>query len=404
MLTIGSGSLGGPPDARATEMRSSWLAPLAALGVSLAAPARAQPVFGHAESLEATVANADLVVVGTLRSPVDGGPPGSLGAAIDVEEVLKARPGEHYERLGFSLPASAKDLTRGSDRPRRLLLAMQDGAMEPAAILVLERGGLEVLAADFTLLRDPADVIRIARETARRMPPGVKRVHTVDIEVPRPSVAGTRWARYSGIFLSVPVDDRLEARARDLLRSDDGSRRIEGVKALRHFKSAENIARLRPLLDDPTSAYLSHAEEDMGREVKVFPVREAAYEALKGWGVEAPRPVTRVEAWRPEAVRLVALTDREVSDADLKGLARFENLEELVLRNTPVTDANLGALAGLKHLRTLTITGTRVTDEGLRTLAGFRSLRFVEISRDQVTDAAVAEVRHLRPDLKIERP
>jgi hypothetical protein len=272
------------------------LGPLIALGISVAAPARAQPVFGHAESLEATVANADLVVVGMLRRPVAGGPPGLSGAAIDVEEVLKARPGEQYERLGFSLRTSAKDLAGGEDRPRRLLLAMQDGAMEPAAILVLERGDLEVLAADFTLLRDPADVIRIARETARRMPAGVKRVHTVNLEVPRPAIAGTRWARYSETFMSVPVDDHLEARARDLLRSDDGSRRIEGIRALRYYKSAENIARLRPLLDDPTTAYLRHAEENMGREVRVFLVREAAYEALKGWGVDAPLPVTRVEA------------------------------------------------------------------------------------------------------------
>ena len=76
-------------------MRPSWLGPLVVLGVSLAAPARAQPVFDHAESLEATVANADLVVVGTLMRPVDGGPPGLPGAAIDVEEIIKSRPGEH---------------------------------------------------------------------------------------------------------------------------------------------------------------------------------------------------------------------------------------------------------------------------------------------------------------------
>src|SRR5690348_14563589 len=121
-------------------MRHSWLGPLVALGVSLATPARAQPVFGHAESLEATAATADLVVVGTLRRPADGAPPGLPGAAIDVEEILKARPGEHHERLGFSLPADSKDLAPGRDAPRRLLPAIQDGSSEPAAIFVLERG------------------------------------------------------------------------------------------------------------------------------------------------------------------------------------------------------------------------------------------------------------------------
>src|SRR3954447_5697991 len=92
-------------------MRAAWLKSLVAVGVSLVASvqAHAQPLFGHAESIECTVANADLVFVGKLvefdgRGQADGR--GRREGTIDVGEVLKEDifTGEPSRRLRVHLP------------------------------------------------------------------------------------------------------------------------------------------------------------------------------------------------------------------------------------------------------------------------------------------------------------
>ncbi len=414
-------------------MRTSAWTSLVALGVSLVLSVRAdaQPLFSHAESIEWTVANADRVVVGKIVG-FGGGEGADEGEGIEatlaVEETLK---GEHRQRLRVWLSRPASVLEGWKDRSRRLLVAVV-GEEDSSAATVIELAdeGLEVLTADFTLLRDPDEVIRVAKETVRRMP-GVRRILGFALMVPNEAVAGTQWAEYYGtggyLLLSVPVDRRLETRALEFLRSDSTFRREEGARALRYFRSAENIERVRALLDDPAWAYLDRAEENQGREVRIYVVRREAYRTLRYWGVDAEKPRIREELWMPERVRVADFSNRDVTEADLKGLARFENLESLFLWNVPVTDAQLREigrlktlrdvyldgskttdaglkpLAGLPDLRYLGLRGTPVTDEGLKILAGFESLRKVDLSQTPVTDEGVAALREVRPDLEIER-
>jgi hypothetical protein len=77
------------------------------------------------------------------------------------------------------------------------------------------------------------------------------------------------------------------------LRSDRDWLRLEGVKALKPFKSDANIALLRTLLGDPAVRGLTRYEAglpvDIGRE---YHVRKAAYEVLRDWGVAVAKPVT----------------------------------------------------------------------------------------------------------------
>ncbi len=447
------------PRSREPDMKPPWLTALAAC-ISLITPARthAQPLFGHAESIECTVANADLVLVARLveygRSKQADGREGHEGT-IDVEETLKQDlfQEEPYQRLGVQLHYPASVLADWKDHSRRLLVALKEDGPDATTVIALAQESLEVLTEDLKLLRDPGAVIRIAKETVRRTPAPVRRIHTFGLMVPREAVAGTRWeglyATGGHLSLGVPVDERLERRAHDDIRSESYMRREEGVRALRFFRSEENVARAKSLLADPGWGYRRHAEENMGLEVRVYGVREEAYRTLTSWGVRADKPVIREEVWRPDRVRQVVLSDARVTGADVDGLSRFENLQELYLRDVPaspdllrrvarlnglrsfevggagvtdegleeiaalgelrhlslratkVTGAGLKALAGLKNLTTLDLSHSGVTDDGLEHLAGLNGLRVLYVSGTSISTGAVAGLAKRRPDLKV---
>ena len=154
------------------------------------------------------------------------------------------------------------------------------------------------MTADVRLLRDPEAVIRAARAAVTRLPANIKRVHTFDLQVPRNVINGTSWETCydtgGHLRLSVPVDQHLEKRAQDSVRSGDPHRRAEGAKALAYFKSDENIALVRPLLNDPGVTYVQPAYEGRAGE-RVFGARHSAYETLKAWGIVVKQPVFREE-------------------------------------------------------------------------------------------------------------
>ena len=178
-------------------------------------------------------------------------------------------------------------------------MATNEYAPSATTVIELAPDGLEVLTADFTLLRDPEAVVQAARDTVRRMPSNVKRIHTFGMEVPREAVAGSKWNKYyetgGYLVLSVPVDERLEKRARAAIRSGSFRKRAEAARILRYFRSDENLERLRTLLDDPGWDYVRHAEENQGIEVRIYGVRQEAYRTLESWGVDVEKPKFREE-------------------------------------------------------------------------------------------------------------
>jgi hypothetical protein len=169
-------------------------------------------------------------------------------------------------------------------------------------MIELVPGKMEVLTADFTLLRDPEAVIGAVEDALLRVSPAAKRIHTFGLAIPREAVAETKWEEYYAtgghLVLSVPVDERLENRAHEYISSDSYQRREEGIRALRYFKSDENVMRARMLLDDPGWAYLYHAQENEGVEVRIYGVRREAYRTLKYWGTSVEKPTLREEVRR----------------------------------------------------------------------------------------------------------
>jgi hypothetical protein len=273
-----------------------------ALGILLAAaiPALAQPLISHSDSLETTVANSDLLFVAKLvkfdiEEPVKDGD--ARHATIAIEENLKREPfnDDPYVGLQVDLPYPAAVLADWQKRSSRLLVAYRDDAPQSTRVIELEAGKVEVLLADFTLLRDPDAAIEAARKIVRRQPAAVKRLHTFHLNVPREKIIGTRWEQYHGHTLSVLVDETLERRAVAALKSKLYQDRAEAARALRFFKSDENTVRVRKLLSDSGWAYLYHAQENNGVEVRIYGVRYAAYRTLKAWGEEVEEPMIREE-------------------------------------------------------------------------------------------------------------
>ena len=116
----------------------------------------------------------------------------------------------------------------------------------------------------------------------------------------------------------------------------------------------------------------------------------------------------------------VDLNNAKVTDADLKHLERFNELEWLDLRVTPigdegvshirnlrklkflnvartsVTDKGLTYISGLVELETLLIGTTKVTDEGMKSLGRMSKLKKMSIFRNAVTDEGLKHLEKLK--------
>ena len=263
----------------------SWIGLVVALGASLlgARATQAQPIFGNTESIECLVANADLVFIGALETFKDQADPDGHEAAIIVEDTLKVPRGECYTKLGVRLPGPASLLTQWEGNPHRLLVFVKEE--DPTAEVI-----------DLSILRDRDLVIEAAREMVHRTPLAVRRLQTFRLDVHRELLRGTRWETLDGLRVSVPVDDRLERRAHESIRSENDLRRLEGIEALWYFKSDENVERLKPLLDDPASIFRpAEAGQFDGPGTRHYYIREETYRTLTSWEVAVEPPVIREE-------------------------------------------------------------------------------------------------------------
>jgi hypothetical protein len=182
-------------------------------------------------------------------------------------------------------------------------------------------------------------------------------------------------------------------------------------------------------LNDPATVVLQRAESNLGVEVQAYPVREQAYQVLRGWGVAVPQPVLRVETTRLDAVKVVDLSNRaeRVHHTDIDALVKFPNLEALRmendrstseayrsiaalktlrvldLRGTKFNDSYVKWLTGLYDLASLNLAGTKITDEGVQELAGLVGLKSLDLRGTGVSEGAVAKLRSTRPDVAVVR-
>ena len=81
----------------------------------------------------------------------------------------------------------------------------------------------------------------------------------------------------------------------------------------------------------------------------------------------------------------VRLTDAGVSDDLLAALPEFEELRILNLSQNEITGAGLKHLAQMKHLEDLDLAYTKVGDDDMATLGGIASLRRLDLSHNRLS-------------------
>lgn len=386
-----------------TFARMLALGSVIALSLSIAPSfAFAQPLFGHAESIEYQAAHADHIVLATIVDISDfDESTGTVEVELSISETLK---GEHSDkrRITLQYPKSIVE-TWTSNEHELLLFGRNDN---PVCLSVIDLSGEElvVLTEDLVALTDRKAVVEQAKRAIAQLMHHESR-GGFSLAVPYEAVAGTSLGIYYGTGgrtqVVVPINEKLQTRARKLASSDRYLECLDGANALSYFKNDENIAILKGLLDDPKWAYERHAQYNFGIEVHHFGIRKAAYESLKEWGLDIERPVFREEHERFDLVQLIVLDDEQVKSGMINGLGRFENLDILYVSNTSVGDEDLKTIATYKKIRDLNLAGTSITDEGLKHLISLKSLKYLHVANTKVTEMGLSGLMELLPDLEI---
>lgn len=307
---------------------------LAFLLCGAAARESAAQVGYTASSVEWTTDAADRVVRASVRDLQfrDAPPLYStdrwqwVTVTLAVQETLK---GETGNRLVFTVRRTRDDRTLRDWRAsgQSLLWFLKRRGREPndftgpesawdapsgtaANKLAVELGGREhggrllapVLAMDLALLQTDSALLDAVRKEARyRKSGGLTEQHGVSI--PRELMAKTGRSGDANALV-VPVDARLEALAHRWMTAGEPTwKRMEGISALRHFRTPAQEALLLGLLEDPESSTVVDYDPD-GKlyHWRVHYLREAAYRVLKEWNVPVSNPPhrERLEEYVPQ--------------------------------------------------------------------------------------------------------
>jgi ankyrin repeat protein len=98
----------------------------------------------------------------------------------------------------------------------------------------------------------------------------------------------------------------------------------------------------------------------------------------------------------------VVLRNRtELTDADIRLIQSFPDLEDLALDNTCISDTALTYLKGMRRLKTLDLAETHVTDAGLKHLRTLPRLERLNLEGTLATAAGVADLQAALPNCKI---
>lgn len=259
------------------------------------------------ESLEWVSADADLVVRGTITEFDRVNDKGTIWAKATVKVAAgykgKVKEGDeikfvasHKSRFAsdalaalgknkteaiFCLVKSERYKDKGADyKDAPWALRLSQGDLDQSAIDLSGESGTLVVTADARLLTRKDDIVKAAEAAAS---PEAAKPKQGRLDAPASSDVVRKYSTGDGVWLIVPLNDRLQAIARDWLKSKEIDFRVEGANALKHFKSDDNIQLLKRLLEDPGSRSSGKA--------KTYPVRQAAFAVLKEWGVQVKPPV-----------------------------------------------------------------------------------------------------------------
>ena len=284
----------------------------------MAPPACGQPLFGRMDSMEWMAADSSLIARGTIEAlSMEKERDRGLWHSVTfrVAETLK---GEHRPAIQFMMqsndvPSEIELIDRWQSRKPELLVFLHESkclvardnpryarcdfaprtGRRDGSVLVLDSNGTSVFTLAHDALSQPEEIIR-ATKAAVAVRQERTKLCSHSFMLPHDLVRETPWAQTGGgVKLSVPIDARLEAQARQWIKSQDGPQRVKGAQALIYFRSEANAAALKALLDDGYSSQrVEHHQDRVEREL-VYGVREAAVTVLEAWCYERPQVIIR---------------------------------------------------------------------------------------------------------------
>jgi len=257
----------------------------------------------------------DSCFLGTDREPIAN----VFGIRMRVVETLK---GKCPEQIGvyMTYPRDLGQLER--DRQELVVFLRSQRLGDPAAALgyqtragvwddaaiVLDDQKAQVLFGDLTWHRQPKEILDRIRVLANRERKKYRksdngsapfahhgtRPPVFTFHPPESIAAGSVIAGNVYSIVYMPIDRELEVNARKWVTSENKDRRWLAARAMIYFKSDENAAILKTMLDDDATwrrINMLHMLENLP-----YPhdprhlVRWEAWHVLAGWGYDAPKP------------------------------------------------------------------------------------------------------------------
>ena len=114
--------------------------------------------------------------------------------------------------------------------------------------------------------------------------------------------------------------------------------------------------------------------------------------------IECPKPKQTISAlyMARNDLRCLGIEHTRLSVCDLQPVARFSNLEVLMLVRTGVSDEDLGPIRQLHQLRTLAILDAKVRGPGLVILQGLPSLQSIHLHHCPIDDQGLEYLSGIR--------
>ncbi len=134
----------------------------------------------------------------------------------------------------------------------------------------------------------------------------------------------------------------------------------------------------------------------------VFPLYQNSPALQADFFVKESFKLAALEELREIKDQLVVLnlSKMPITDADLKIISQFINLEQLNLNFTSIKGEGLTSLKSLTHLESLSLSGTAVTKEALTELLSLPALTEVFIWNTAIAITAIDEFKKLYPEIE----
>lgn len=100
-------------------------------------------------------------------------------------------------------------------------------------------------------------------------------------------------------------------------------------------------------------------------------------------------------------IYVLELSQTSITNASLKTIAEFKNLNVLFLQNTNLGDSEMNQLQKLEHLEVLNVYGTIITDKSLEVFAKIKNLKKIYIWQTKITQNAVEKFNKKFPSVTI---